>query len=45
MLSPVFGVLLSAIVLGERLSLTLLASGLLIVAGAVLSYMRARPAA
>jgi drug/metabolite transporter (DMT)-like permease len=44
MLSPVFGVLLSAIMLGERLSLTLLASGLLIVAGAVLSYMRARPA-
>lgn len=45
MLSPVFGVLLSAAVLGERLSLTLLASGLLIVAGAVLSYRRARPAA
>ena len=42
MLSPIFGVLLSAAVLDEPLTLTLLASGLLIVTGAVLSY--ARPA-
>ncbi len=45
MLSPVFGVLLSAAVLGERLGFTLLASGVLIVAGAALSYRRASPAA
>jgi len=43
LLSPVFGVLLSALVLGERISPTLIGAMALIVAGAGLSYMRRRP--
>ena len=39
-LSPLVGVLFSAAMLGEPLTLTLVASGLLIVAGALLAYAR-----
>ena len=42
LLSPIFGVLLSAAVLGERLTPALLASAVLILAGAALSYIPAR---
>ncbi len=44
LLSPVFGVLLSAAVLGERLGPALAASAALIISGAILSYWR-RPVA
>jgi drug/metabolite transporter (DMT)-like permease len=44
LLSPVFGVLLSAVVLGERLGPALAVSAALIITGAILSYWR-RPSA
>lgn len=43
MLSPLFGIMLSAALLHEPLTLTLLASAVLIVIGAILSFFRPRP--